>query len=271
MPVPFILIRTDKLEYLQSFQEGNLFMRSCMYYQNMEQNDAARKDYLDGSIPATDRFFRVELPAKDGPIMNARFTELTCYIKSFHQYYEEDICQIDERTLYCEFSEQTKESIRSFGNEYAMIILGKDLFERFAKVCCSKKLEYGAGSVHYMNDKQYTEHEEAVLHYVYDMLSGIPHKPPDPRPALCKPHCFRPQQEFRFYLSYEAPEYKEFEKKPTYVSKNYAQNVFCQSYTLQLGSLTDISVIVPVSTILDNPIRLEIMNDRTIRIATKQR
>lgn len=269
MDIPFILIRTDKLEFLQSFQSGEFFMRSSMYYQNMEQEDAARKDYLDGSIPATDRFFHVELPAEDGPVMNGHFTELPCYIKSFHQFFEADVRVVDKNTLSCDFSEQTKKSIREFGSEYAMIILGKSLFERFSKACCSEQLEHGAGTVCYMSDAQYAQHEEAVLHYVYDALQGIPHKPPHPRPALCKPLCFQAQQEYRFYLIHETPKYKELAERLQYCSKEDIKTVFDEPYILQLGSLTDISAIVPISSILDNSIRLIIQPDGTVQIVTK--
>lgn len=268
MSIPFILIRTDKLEYLQDLQAGNVFMRTSLYYQNMEDEDLARKDYLDGSIPASDKYFRVELPSDLGPCQNSRFTEMNCYIKSFHQYNSSDIRQIDEKTLACEFSEETRTSLREFGNDYAMIILGQVFVQRFELACAQNELENGSGSICYMNDEQYASHEKAVLQYVYDRHRGKQHLAPQPRPALCKPDVFRAQQEFRVFLFYQSEEASKITGHSPLIlpEKEDIDKAFGQPYVLDIGSLADISLIVPIASILNNPLYIRLLENGNIGI-----
>lgn len=269
MSIPFILIRTDALTYLQDLQEGKLFMRTSLYYQNMEADDLARKDHLDGSIPDSGKYFKVSLPPEIGPIRNSRFTEMNCYIKCFHQYSLSDLHRIDEHTLALEFSEETRNSLRAFGNDYAMILLGDKFIQQFKHACESKGFTCGCGSICYMNEEQYATHEAAVLQYVNDRNQGKPHPAPQPRPTLCKPDVFRAQQEYRVFLFYETEEAQEMMGKGVFIlpDKENSDKAFGQPYVLNVGSLKEISLIVPISSILDNPLYIRVSEDGTIAIA----
>ena len=49
------LILVAEREFLESFQRGNLYMISCMHYQQMEKEDPQRGDKYDGAVKCTHR------------------------------------------------------------------------------------------------------------------------------------------------------------------------------------------------------------------------
>ncbi len=244
-------------------------MRTSLYYQNMEKEDLARKDYLDGSIPDSGKILKIVLPSEMEPVKEGRFTERNCYIKSFHQYIRPDLQRIDERTWTLMFSEETRNSLREFGNDYAMIILGNKFIEQFEMACKREGLKCDFGSVCYMNEEQYAAHEAVVLQCLFDRLQGKLYQSPQPRPALCKPDTFRAQQEYRVLLYYESEEAQKIMEKSAVIlpDKSDVDKVFGQPYTLNVGSLKEISLIVPISSILDNPVYINFSEDGKVKIS----
>ncbi len=268
MAVPLVLLRTDELQYLQDLQAGNLFMLTSMHYQDLETSDPARKDYLDGSIPVSGKYFNVIPPPEVGPIQNPRLSEINCYIKCFHQYKLPDLQQIDKYTIACKFSDDTCKSIRAFGNDYAMVVLGTQLIHQFAEACEKNGLEHGYGSVCYLNDEEYKMHERNVSQYLHDRIRGIASPAPQPRPALCKPAMFSSQQEYRLFLFYQSQAYQKIAgKMPILIpNKQDVDELIRQPYILNIGSLKEVSMIVPIDTLLNNPLYIRLLGDGKMQI-----
>lgn len=269
MSAPLVLLRTDRLLYLEKLQKGKLFMFTSMHYQNMETQDMARKDYLDGSIPDSGKYLKVTPPPEVGPIQNPHFTEINCYIKCFHQYMPSDLQQIDQRTVACKFSDETCKSIRSFGNDYAMIVLGPQFVQQFENACEQNGLAHGYGSVCYMTDEQYEKYENELVQGIHDRMLGKAYSVPQPRPALCKPAVFCSQQEFRFYLFHQSQAYQQIAGKTQVLipNKEDVNKLIDQPYILDVGSLEEISMIIPTDALLKNPLYIHLLNDGKIQIS----
>lgn len=268
MAEPLFLIRTDKLEYLNDLQNGNLFMQTCVHYQCLESEDIARKDAYDGSIMTSNQHFNVIPPMEVGAIRNARFTEANCFIKSFHQYSADSVKRLPNHILAFEFSAETKKSMRSFGNEYAMILPGPEFINRFKAACKARGYKCGAGSVCYMTSEQYAESETAIVQWLMSKQHDKCFALPQISPALCKPERFSAQQEYRIYLQYESREYQQLILKAQQTSATMQEflDVIHQPLVFNMGSLEDISLIVPIDIILNNPIYLHILDDGKVEI-----
>ena len=82
MPVEFPMILVAKKEFLESFQNGNLYMVNSLYYQQMENDDPNRGDKYDGAIKCSiDGYYIIEKPLND--VTEIKLMGLASYIKCF--------------------------------------------------------------------------------------------------------------------------------------------------------------------------------------------
>ncbi len=240
------LILVAEREFLESFQRGNLYMISCMHYQQMEKEDPQRGDKYDGAVKCTysDRYIDGQLLKN---IENPRILLLSTYIKCFYHFKDNDLHKVSDNDYYFTISKESSDELKNFHREYALIIYDVHKFiERFSDACRKNKniSNYYYSDVTYIDDEEYPKYE-------MDLIRGVLGKTEKGviNPAFLKRKIFRPQQEFRIAVSLnigEPPDNATGIKRP-------------ESIDFSMKGIEDISAIVKLSEMFQKKLYAKII------------
>lgn len=230
-------------------------MKNAAYYQKLEYDP--RVDIYETAVPAK-LIIKIgdepyELPYKHGRLMSFDW-----YIKCFYQFQVSDIYQDSDGSYRLHMSDESKEWFSSLGTDSVIRIDAQKLKERFDRACDVMGVDHKSGVVCYKNPAEYYQYSlEYFVEFVSRPLGGEPHTNLID-PVMCKRERFLPQQEFRLCLSCGQigktlqDRYGDFIKG----SNESWQALFSEPVIINIGSLEDISTIVPLQKVLEDDIYL---------------
>lgn len=154
--LPILLVAKD--EYLSLLQSGQIYLKNCLYYQQLE-GDEQRGDKYDSAIPSSLFSF--------SDVFNQRLTIPSAYIKSFFQYKPENVKMLSETQLALYIPNDSVDSLKEFSKNTegnALLIWNTNEFVcRLAKKCSELKIRFFFDPVEYMDDIQFANYESTVL------------------------------------------------------------------------------------------------------------
>lgn len=223
--LPIVLVAKD--EYLSQLYSGKIFLKNCLYYQSLVE-DEQRGDKYDSAIPS-DLF---SFPN----VSNVRLTIPAAYIKSFFQYKPENIKMISETRMALYIPKDSVESLKKLSKDTEGNVLliwdTNEFINRFVKKCDELKIKCFADSVEYIDDAQFANYELMT----FPNISGR-------SMIFTKRKIFRPQQEFRIAVSLHIGEPPD----------NANRIRLPESIDLSIKGIEDISTIVNLQEIIDEP------------------
>lgn len=247
------MIRVDDKEYLERLQKGEFFMRSSLYYQGLDDDDTARSDPFDGAIPATGNssFHFSQLGISD--VRNLRIMMGHTFIKCFFYYNKMECRKLQEGVYILYLTTGARKALSDFASSYALIILSPAQFvEQVSKACDREGVDL------WYSDVEYRTTEE-LRQIKVDFMMGHYNK----HPSFYKRKDFQNQQEFRFCVRLP---YKHISEVKTSNGIEYQlidSKAKEETYTLKIGSLENISCIMPVSEMLSYPVIVN-MNNKVV-------
>ena len=236
MPVEFPMILVAKKEFLESFQEGNMYMCNSLKYQYLESEDTQREDKYDSAIKCGFDGFDIPEHIKKNTI-NPRLMFSPMYIKCFFHYGLNDRQIISSSQANYTIAADSIEELKSFGEFYALLIYDTtELIKRFISACEENNYNYFYSDVSYVNDEEYLKYEEELRNTI--VCGIIPEKMTNP--AFLKRIKYKPQQEFRFVIMSNGEEYDEYTKE--------------KALSFKMQDIKDISIIVELKQLTDYPL-----------------
>ena len=235
MPIEFPMILVAKKEFLESFQEGNMYMCNSLKYQYLEDEDAQRGDKYDSAIKCGFDGFDISEDIMKR-ISNPRLMFSPTYIKCFFHYRSEDRQIISSSQANFTITDDSIEELKSFGESYALLIYDTTkMIERFINACEENNYNYFFSDVYYVEDDEYLKYEEKLK----DAVRGIiPERMTNP--AFIKRIKYKSQQEFRFAIMNNGEVYDEHTKDKT--------------LSFKMQDIKDVSIIVPLNQLTDYPL-----------------
>lgn len=242
MPIEFPMILVAKKEYLESFQEGNMYMCNSLKYQYLENKDAQRGDKYDSAIKCGFDCFNIP-EYFTNKISNPRLMFSPTYIKCFFHYRFEDRQIISATKAYFTITNESIEELERFGELYALLIYDTaEMIKRFISACQQNNYNYFYSDVSYVEDEEYIKYEEVLKDVVFRGI--IPEEITNP--AFIKRITYKPQQEFRFAIMSNGEMYDEHTKDKTLSFK--MQDIKDISTIVSLKQLTEYPLIVDANT-----------------------
>lgn len=244
------MIRVDQKEYLELLQEGEFFMRSSLYYQTLDDKDVARSDPYDGAIPSGNLtgFPFSELGISG--ITKPRIMMGHTFVKCFFYYRKTDCHQLQNGVYLLTMTADARNALSDFSSSYALIILKPSQFVEQVSLTCQKDaLKLWRSEVKYLTSEELDQKS-------VEFLAGQSRI----HPVFLKNKLFQSQQEFRFCV--QVP-YKHISEPKILNGIEYqmidleAKN---ETHTLHIGSLKNISCILPMSEILKYPVVVDTNN-----------
>lgn len=239
------LLLVAKKEYLESFQQGNFFMKNCLYYQSLEDDDLQRSDKYDSALKCGYDEFGIPKEVKE-ITRNPRLVLGDSYIKCFFAYSKENIIDISPNRIAYFIPPKSQEALIGFSEEYALIIDKNELINRFSKSCEDHNYKYYFDDVEYLTHEALETKKKQIIESVINRSAvNLKHL------TFYKQLKFSAQQEFRFCVK------RDFDFKST---KTYNNNFltgtinYNDSITLDLGKLDDISTLVKLKELIDYPV-----------------
>ncbi len=243
------LVRVDKKEYLEDLQKGNLFMRSNLYYQKMD-NDKERGDIYDGAIYG-DYFIPTQLPNMQHlEIANPRIIMGNLFIKSFFQYVDNEVERVGEKAYRYSLSSNSQNALTQFEDaDSVMIIMDtRKYIKQFEGVCNSKKIRFWYDNVHYMDEDDIREIQKKYvdLGNQSELLN----------PVFIKRKGYGDQQEFRLCVQHPiSKEIEEAMEEQGVVC--FEKSVVDVPYEINIGQIEDYSVIIPLKEFMGHSISID--------------
>ena len=237
MEFEYPLILVAKKEFLESFQNGYLYLVNSLHYQQMENEDPNRGDKYDGAIKCSYNGYSIdEELLKD--VVESKIMGLASYIKCFYHFKDNDVEDLGNNTYRLSLSKESADELVTFNEEYALLIYDVPKFiERFSDACKNNKNidNYFYSDVIYIDDDDYPKYEK-------DLIDGALGQKTEGiiNPAFIKRMKYSPQQEFRIVVSLdlgEPPADATGIKIP-------------ESISLSMDSIRDISTIVKLKDIV---------------------
>lgn len=230
------IVRLSSKEHVESLQKGHLFLRHNTYYQRLEVHDEARSDPFDGSIPFPDDGTLSSIAKSE--IKNARIMKFTSYVACFYHFH----C-IKGEFFYV--PEDDKQSLRDFKSDTALIINTVE-FERRIRTACEEK-----GLTSLMRDVFYispTQEEEIAFNIHNGYVSLIIHEP-----QFVKSNRFFDQHEYRVSIDH-TPDFllSRINGQIISLDQGEAETLCNSTYTIELGSLEDISEMVTTDELFNS-------------------
>ena len=210
----FPLIKIQSKYRIESLQHGHLYAKTLEYYRELERStgDAAVGDLFDGMFHVNTGELRLK---ETGETIELNDTLIRTSASDNCVFCM--LC-IDPRTQRFAFSDEQREKLKSFGDT-ALIITDSDEFISRVKNAANRQ-----GITAYFRPINYFDETEDYVNIVASMFSGVWNV------AFWKRKAYAYQQECRFvFLTNESP---------------------CDHIELDIGDISDISVIVPVEAAL---------------------
>lgn len=220
--LPILLVAKD--EYLSLLQSGQIYLKNCLYYQQLE-GDEQRGDKYDSAIPSSLFSF--------SDVFNQRLTIPSAYIKSFFQYKPENVKMLSETQLALYIPNGSVDSLKEFSKNTegnALLIWNTNEFVcRLAKKCSELKIRFFFDPVEYMDDIQLANYESTVL-----LNTG------EQSMIFNKRKRYEKQQEFRIAVIGKSPD--------------KAEDINIQKpFVFSIEGIEDISTIVNLQEIINEP------------------
>ena len=249
MEFEYPLILVAKRVFLESFQNGNLYMVNSLHYQQMENEDPNRGDKYDGAIKCSYNGYSIdEELLKD--VVESKIVGLASYIKCFYHFKDNDVEDLGNNTYRFSLSKESADDLASFNEEYALLIYDVPKFiERFSDACKNNKNidNYFYSDVIYIEDDDYPKYEK-------DLIDGALGQKKEGiiNPAFIKRMKYSPQQEFRIVVSLVLG------KPPA----NAIGINLPESIGFTMDSIKDISSIVLLKDIVDKSVFAKITTNK---------
>ncbi len=252
------MLRVDKKEYLERLQAGEFFMRSSLYYQGLDYKDSARSDIFDGCIPAKVEDFPYSEFGISKP-ENSRLMIGNTFLKSFFIYKENDCHIIQENVYLLTISDDAKNALSNFSEEHVIMIMSPcELVEKVNNICEKESLKLWYSEVEYLDYKEMNKRK-------IEFLTGKSMK----NPVFYKDVEFKYQQEFRFCIKYPYKNISIIKNKHGIDYQIISQNALYETHTINIGNISNISIIVPLSKILKYPVIVD-MNEKKISFLNEE-
>ncbi len=244
--LPTLIMAKDV--FLNKLQKGEVYLKNCLYYQQMEY-DEQRGDKYDSGIPSKLFSFK--------DVTNGRITIPSAYIKSFFQYKPQNVKMLSETQLAFYIPDNSAKSLKKLsetteGN--ALLIWDtKEFISRFVKKCDELNMKYCFSPVEYVDDSQYADCEEMLIQGINEQRDCVLN------PVFIKRKSYEPQQEFRIAVVF--PE-KMSQYEPAHsFSCDEINRLKNDSVTIQIEPICDISTITNLQEIIDEPYILSCSKD----------
>ena len=245
---PLVLV-ADK-EYLESFQNGYLYMINSVKYQGIEDSDKQRGDIYDSAIKFSNSVYKIPDTIRKDAI-NEKLMIPATYIKCFYHYKESDTREVSHNIYEFRISESSAAELKSFNKPFALVILFPYYFiERFENACkkySDKRFGYFYSDVQYIDEAEYPKYEKELIE-VAMMHSGGK----TIHPVFQKRKKYSDQQEFRIAITLPI------------LKKHYINNqiILPESIGLTIDNIADISFITKLDNLIQNPLRFNINGDQ---------
>lgn len=242
------LLLVAKYEYLESFQNGNFFMKNSFYYQELYDKDLQRGDKYDSAIKCGYDEFEIPQEVKECT-KYPRILSGDSFIKCFFEYSLYDAKLLPNKQIAYHIPLKSQEALLSFDEEYALLVDKQEMINLFIKACEKENYKGYYGNVEYIEDADY----ERIILSIKDSFKNKTYDSVK-HPTLIKNVKYKAQQEFRFCVS----------KKLTVKSiENTSLNKvsYKDSIILKIDGLNKISTIVKLKDIIDTPIIYDIEKD----------
>lgn len=252
MLLPFL--RLDSEEHLIALQEGEFFMRPLLYYQILEECDYARNDPYDGSIPT----HLVKFPSAQLGIHEVKHPRIilgNSFVKCFFTYKCSSFRAIEDGKFELTLSSDDIDALRQFSCSHALVIANPIKFIYQVQVACEKNYEQlYYGNVLYKTDKELLSLELDLINQTHQNTN----------PAFIKNIRYKNQSEYRFCIIHPIKSmYRSNSNQNNIEVYNIKDDVKEETYTINIGSIRDISYIVPFDLITSYPIILDIKNGKS--------
>lgn len=239
------LIRFDNKIWLEKLQNGEFYTRTSFYYQSIEENDLARSDPFDGSIPYPNKDeIMKKLTGKE--TRNGRIVLPDRFIKCFYCCDSEDFEEVNNRIIKLKLSKESMETIKEFNTDSAMIIFNPSEFiNQIKKECYKMKKRLWYGHVKYCEETQYSE---LLLSFPMDdsEINKLP---------FYKSKKFAHQKEYRFSIEHSIG--VKFGNK---IWTEIPSSINDLSFTLNIGSLEN-ACIISVDNLLEKGLLFDKQNN----------
>ena len=225
-------------------------MRSSLYYQALDSKDTARSDPYDGAIPATKPTGSSFSKLGISHIRNPRIMMGHTFIKCFFYYDKTDCHQIQDGFYLLSMTADARKALSEFSSLYALIILKpSQLVEQVSLTCQKEALKLWYSEVEYLTSEELEQRR-------IEFLTGqsMIH------PVFYKNIDFQSQQEFRFCVQVPYKHISEPKKLNEIEYQIIDLKATEETFTLNIGSLKNISCILPVSEMLNYPIVVDVNN-----------
>ena len=244
------MIRVDDKEYLERLQEGEFFMRSSLYYQTLDGKDTARSDPYDGAIPSGNPTGFLFSKLGISGIRNPRIMMGHTFVKCFFYYGKTDCHQIQDGVYILSMTADARKALSAFTSSHVLLILNpSQLVEQVDQACKKQALKL------WYSDAEYLTPEELAQREV-EFITGQS----TVHPVFCKNKDFQSQQEFRFCVKMP---YKHISESKFLNGIEYQMidsEAKDETYTLDIGSIKNISCILPMSEMLKYPVVVDTTN-----------
>ena len=238
----FPLVRISSRKHIEELRSGQLFLRHITYYQRLEENDSARSDVFDGSIPYPDDEILSSIAKHE--VKNGRIMKLTSHVACFYHFH----C---EKNGYFYVPEEDKSAIREFNCDTALIIDTNEFESRVKEACNKDNLPLLMQDVFYISPKQ---EDEISNHIRTGYVPLFIHTP-----QFVKSSKFYKQHEYRVSVDY-TPDFLVSHINGQILSMNNeeAKRLCDSTKTINIGSIADISEMVTVDELLNSYFREEV-------------
>ncbi len=234
----FPLIRFDNRKWLEKLQEGEFFMRNSLYYQRLENDDKARSDHFDGSIPFPDKNGVME-KISGRRTENQRLMLFNRFVKCFLHCDKSMVQKIGESLWKIVFPEETKKEIRDFKVDSALVVFSPTTFIEQVKSACEANQErVWCDDVLYLNTADY-QRKTKLLFENPQKVYEVP---------FCKDIRFMNQKEFRVCVQHP---FAGIDRKKKFL--DLPAEIAEESYSLNIGPIVD-SCIISIDNLLKNGI-----------------
>lgn len=236
------LIRFDNRKWLEKLQEGQLYMRPSIFYQQLEDDGEVRSDPYDGSIPLADEK-RIMERISGKETFRERIVLFNRYVKCFYHCSKENLIY-SNGIVKVAFSSSAVKTIQGFNTDSAMII--------FSPSALIKQISERATDMIWHGNVQYLD-EDGYAKALYSLNRDLSKTNMIPFYKSAK---YSAQQEYRICVQH--PFDKMDEKKPWLdISKDIVNSL---SYTMDIGPIEG-SCIVNVNNLLQNGILYDTKRD----------
>ena len=237
----FPLVRISSQKHIEELRSGQLFLQHITFYQRIEENDIARRDVFDGSIPFPDDGTLSSIAKAE--VKNARIMKLTSHVACFYHFH----CQ---KNGYFYVPEEDKHAIREFNRDSALIIDTDEFESRVRNACNKESLPLLMRDVFYISSKQENEISDHIRTGFMPLFIHTP--------QFVKSSKFYNQHEYRVSVDY-TPDFLVSHINGQILSMNNeeANKLRNSTKTINIGSIADISEMVTVDELLNSYFRAE--------------